>query len=150
MPSSNKTTIVVETGLAAAYNSAPQSKQKAARQAMQLVLSEVLVQERRERRRGEMQRRLSARLSKRESELLTRINHGLSPDRQNRYIELRQKREDETLATNEETELLEIVEELENIWADRLQALIALAKLRKTTPQRLMNQLQIGSTSNGE
>ncbi|MFN0112555.1 MAG: hypothetical protein ACKVZH_27165 [Blastocatellia bacterium] len=150
MPSANKTSIVVEAGLAAAYNSAPQSKQKAARQAMQLVLNEVLLQERREWRREEIQRRLSAPLSKKESELLTRINHGLAPDRQNRYIELRQKREDETLAANEETELIEIVEELENIWAARLQALIALAKLRKTTPQQLMNQLQIGSDSNGE
>ena len=139
-----KTTIVVEAGLAAAYNSAPQSRQKAARLAMQLALSKALRQERSGRKTQ------FARLSKKESDLLTRINRGLTTERQNRYLELRDKRENETLAANEEAELLQIVEELENIWIDRLQALITLAKLRKTTPQQVMNQLQIEPVSNGE
>ncbi len=139
-----KTTIVVEAGLAAAYNSAPQSRQKAARLAMQLALSKAL---RKERNTREAQ---FARLSKKEASLLTRINRGLTPEKQNRYLELRGKRENETLGGNEEAELSQIVEELENIWIDRLQALITLAKLRKTTPQQLMNQLQIEPASNGE
>lgn len=144
-----KTTIVVEAGLAAAYNSAPQSRQKAARKAMEVALKKALRQEKHKRHREQVRRALSVRLSKRESDLLTRINQGLAPDKQGRYIELRQKRENETLVANEESELLEIVEELEDIWADRLQALISLAKLRKTTPRHLMTQLQIEPASNG-
>ena len=144
-----KTTIVVEAGLAAAYNSAPQSRQKAARKAMEVALKKALRQEKHKRHREQVRRALSVRLSKRESDLLTRINQGLAPDKQGRYIELRQKRENETLVANEESELLEIVEELEDIWAGRLQALISLAKLRKTTPRHLMTQLQIEPASNG-
>ena len=92
---------------------------------------------------------MAVRLSKKESELLTRINCGLKSEKQNRYLELRDKRESETLSENEEAELSQIVEELEDIWADRLQALISLARLRKTTPRQLMDQFQIQSASNG-
>ncbi len=151
---SRKATIVVDAGLATAYNSVPQSRQKAARKAMQLVLSNALRQEeKQERSKKQIRQSLkirSAWLSKKESELMTRINRGLTPDNQVRYLELREKRENETLTSKEEYELSQIIESLEDIWADRLEALLKLARLRKMTPQQLMNQLQIEPYSNGQ
>lgn len=89
-------------------------------------------------------------LSKKESNLLSQINRGLPPDKQRRYLELREKRENEALTSDEETELSQIVESLKDIWTDRLEALLKLAKLRKTTPLQLTKQLQIEPYSNGE
>lgn len=146
-------TIVVDAGLATAYNTATESRQKAARKAMQMVLNEAIRHEKRETLKKQARQNLKIRdawLSKKESELLTRINRGLEPDTQTRYLQLRKKRENETLASVEEKEFAQIIETLEDIWADRLEALLKLARLRKTTPQQLMKQLQIEPHSNVE
>jgi hypothetical protein len=83
------------------------------------------------------------RLSKRETRLFLRINRHLTLEKQQRYDELKQKREDETLTKAEHKELLQFVEEIEDIWADRLRAVIELAKLRGISPRELMKQLEI-------
>ncbi|MGH9842789.1 MAG: STAS/SEC14 domain-containing protein [Blastocatellia bacterium] len=122
--------ILIDAGLAAAYNSAPKTKQKKALSALRRALQEPVSSG-------------IPRLSKKETSLFLRINRGLPQEKQQRYDELRQKREDETLTQAEHAELLQFVEEIETIWADRLQAILALAKLRRISPRELMKQLEI-------
>jgi len=90
------------------------------------------------------------RLSKRETRLFLRINRSLKPEKQGRYDELKQKREDETLTKAEHKELMQFVEQIEDIWADRLRAIIELAKLRSISPRELMRQLEIEPRSYGD
>ena len=87
------------------------------------------------------------RLSKKETALFLRINRHLTPEHQERYDALRAKREEETLTPAEHAELLQFVAEIETLWIDRLQALLALARLRHLSPQQLMQQLGIAPRS---
>ena len=82
-------------------------------------------------------------LSPQETALFLRINRHLAPEEQCRYDKLRAKREEETLTPEEHVELLQYVETIETLWTDRLQALLALAQLRRVSPQKLMQQLAI-------
>jgi hypothetical protein len=123
---------MVDAGLAAAYNSAPKTKQKKVLSAMRSILQE-----------SKPDKIKVPRLSKKETELFLRINRTLPPKKQERYDELRQKREDETLTESEHAELLKFVDELVTIWTDRLQAVVDLAKLRRISPRELMKQLGI-------
>jgi hypothetical protein len=124
--------IIVDAGLAAAYNDAPKTKQKKALSAMRSVLRE-----------PKPNRTKDPRLSKKESELFLRINRALAPEEQQRYDELTEKRLDGTLTKSERAELGELIKEIERIWADRLRAIIELAKLRKISPQEMMKRLEI-------
>lgn len=137
--SSRTAPIIVDASLAAAYNSAPKTKQKKALSAMRSVLRE-----------SKGATPAVPRLSKRETRLFLRINRSLTPEKQQRYDELKQKREDETLTKAEHEELLRFVEEIEDIWADRLRAIIGLAKLRGISPRELMKQLEIEPRSYGD
>lgn len=83
------------------------------------------------------------RLSKRETELFLKINRTLPEDEQQRYDELTEKRIEETLAKEESAELLSLIEELQQIWVERWQAVIDLAKLRNISPQEMMRQLGV-------
>jgi hypothetical protein len=130
--SSRTAPIIVDASLASAYNSAPKTKQKKALSAMRSVLRE-----------SRPAQPTVPRLSKRETRLFLRINRHLTLEKQQRYDELKQKREDETLTKAEHKELLQFVEEIEDIWADRLRAVIELAKLRGISPRELMKQLEI-------
>jgi hypothetical protein len=130
--STRSAVIQVEPDLAEAFNAAPKTKQKKALSAMRQAL------------RAEKERKAEVpRLSKKETELFLRINRTLPPKKQERYDELRQKREDETLTESEHAELLKFVDELMTIWTDRLQAVVDLAKLRRISPRELMKQLGI-------
>jgi hypothetical protein len=124
--------IIVDAGLAAAYNDAPKTKQKKALSAMRSVLGE-----------PKPNRIKDPRLSKKESELFLRINCALAPEEQQRYDELTEKRLNETLTKSERAELGDLIKEIERIWADRLRAIIELAKLRKISPQEMMKRLEI-------
>lgn len=137
--SSRTAPIIVDASLAAAYNSAPKTKQKKALSAMRSVLHE-----------SRTPKPTVPRLSKRETRLFLRINRSLTPEKQERYDELKQKREDETLTKAEHEELMQFVDELEDIWADRLRAIIELAKLRSVSPRELMKQLEIEPRSYGD
>lgn len=84
-------------------------------------------------------------LSEEETRLMLTINRGLSSEERQRYLELHQKRVDETISPTEYQELLTLVERIETIQAERLGALIELAQIQKTTVKELMDRLQIKS-----
>jgi hemerythrin-like domain-containing protein len=84
-------------------------------------------------------------LSKEETELFQIINRGLSAVNQQRYIALRKKLEDETMTQDEQTEFLALTAEIEKLDAERLKALVTLAKVRGTTLDTLMDALGIKS-----
>ena len=131
-----KATITVDPSLATVYSAAPKTQQKQAQLAMRRALQASLVPSPKE-----------PRLSKKETALFLRINRHLTPEQQERYDELRAKREDETLTPAEHAELLQFVAEIETLWIDRLQALLALAQLRRLSPRQLMQQLGIDPRS---
>ena len=131
-----KATITVDPSLATVYSAAPKTQQKQAQLAMHRALQASLVRSSKE-----------PRLSKKETGLFLRINRSLAPKQQERYDELRAKREDETLTPAEHTELLRFVAEIETLWIDRLEALLTLARLRHVSPQQLMQQLGIAPRS---
>ena len=88
------------------------------------------------------QRKVSS-LPARESYLLQKIGEGLSDDVQNRYDELQKKLLAEQLLPNEYQELLNLIDIVENVDAERLKHLIELAQLRRLTLDELTHQLGI-------
>lgn len=87
-------------------------------------------------------------LSTDETELLLKINQGLSSDIQTRYQLLIQKRNDETLTEPEYQELLQLTDKVELHQAQRLDYLAQLAQLRQISLTDLMTQLGIKPTIN--
>jgi hypothetical protein len=83
-----------------------------------------------------------------ESELLRSINEGLPADLQQRFEELKAKRQAETLTGEEHAELLRLTEEVERRQVARLQALSDLARLRQTVLPKLMQDLGIQAPNN--
>lgn len=124
--------MMVDERLATAYNAAPKARQKKARSALRQALQASVTPGRN-----------VAHLTKRETSLFRRINRSLPAERQHRYDELRNKREQEQLTPIEHAELLQYVEEIITLWNDRVRALVALARLRRVSPQQLMQQLAI-------
>lgn len=86
-------------------------------------------------------RRKAKSLSKKETELLIKINEGLSRHEAERYKKLAAKLEDETMTPEENREFLELVEIVEANDAERLKYLIELARLREVSLEELMQQL---------
>ena len=125
--------IRVEPDLAEAFNSAPKPAQERAKAAMRRMLRIV----------PERINVTTSRLSKKESELFLKINRNLSDERQRRYDELTEKRLDGKLAKDERLELGELIKEIERIWADRLQAVAELARLRKVSTAEMIKQLEL-------
>jgi hypothetical protein len=82
-------------------------------------------------------------LSAEESELLLRINQGLSPDTWKHYEELKQKRRAGTLTEMEHQTLIDISNQIEEANARRMESLGQLAILRNVSPEKLMADLQI-------
>lgn len=78
-----------------------------------------------------------------ESELLQQINLGLSSKIWEQYEALIDKRQSETLTPEEHTILIAISNQIEKANARRIQALIALANLRKTSLEIVMSDLGI-------
>ncbi|HEY6403458.1 MAG TPA: hypothetical protein VI479_18690 [Blastocatellia bacterium] len=124
--------IQVEPDLAEAFNAAPKTRKKQALSAMRQVL--------RPARRHKVK---VPRPSKKETELFLKINRALPEDKQQRYDELTKKRFEETLTKREHAELLRLIEDLQQIWSERWQAVIDLAKLRKISPREMLKQLGI-------
>lgn len=88
-------------------------------------------------------RRKAPNLSKAETELLMKINQGLSPEVRHRYSELIEKRDSETLSEGDYQELLNLTDQVELRQAERIEALGQLAQLRGETVQKLMKSLEI-------
>lgn len=82
-------------------------------------------------------------LSRRETELLQKINQGLPAQMRQRYEELNDKLHEETILPEEHEELLQLVEQVELADAERLQHLIELARIRNISVEELMSQLDI-------
>ena len=78
-----------------------------------------------------------------ESELLVRVNAGLPADLAERLATLRTKREDGTITDMEYEELTRLGDQAEELHADRLGALVELAKLRGVSLPVLLDQLCI-------
>lgn len=83
----------------------------------------------------------SVAVSETEVELLEQINLGLSAQDWRRYYQLRDKLEDETLQGDEDSELIRMTDRLEIANAKRIEALIALAELRGTPLDALIDEL---------
>ena len=92
--------------------------------------------------------KLAPNLSKRESELLLKINDNLDKDIQRRYQLLINKREDESLTENEYQELLGLTDEVEKYQAQRLKYLAELSILQGCSLSKLINKLGIIPTAN--
>lgn len=82
-------------------------------------------------------------LSGLESALLTRINEGLPSQIRARLKYLRGRREDGTIADDEYEELTSLTDRAEEIQAERMAALVELARLRGKSLPSLMDQLGI-------
>ena len=85
--------------------------------------------------------RTAPHLGQEETALLLQINTSLAPEAQCRFDALVAKRQGETITPAELTELIEITDEIERRDAQRVAALIQLARLRQTTLPVLMNVL---------
>jgi hypothetical protein len=88
-------------------------------------------------------------VSKRETELLGRINVGLSEPHARRLEALDARRQEETLTPEEHAELLSLADESERLAVCRAEALVALARLRGATVPSLMHDLSLGVAGRG-
>lgn len=78
-----------------------------------------------------------------EKELLAEINRGLSAEEWERYRELIDKRQQDTLTKDEHAELIATTNQLEEANVFRVQCLGELARRRHTSLNDLMNELGI-------
>lgn len=82
-------------------------------------------------------------LESNEAELLKKINSGVEEAQLKRYKKLRKKLHLNILTTTEHKEYLELINVIEQYTKQRLEYLIQLAKLRNTTLNILLKQLDI-------
>ena len=83
----------------------------------------------------------------REEQLLEQVYREVLPEFRERYEELSKKLHQETLTDKEQKELTRYTDAMETRSVERLQALIQLARLRKTTLDALMKDLGLGRRS---
>jgi hypothetical protein len=84
-----------------------------------------------------------ATLTAAESKLIKRINRGLPDEVRRRYARLSQRRKKGALTDSEHAELLTLTHEVESRDAERAEALLKLAKLRRVPIRMLMRQMGI-------
>jgi antitoxin component of RelBE/YafQ-DinJ toxin-antitoxin module len=90
----------------------------------------------------ELQKRSApARLSAEESALLQQINISLSPIKWEQYHVLLAKRDNETLTTGEQEDLIAISDQIEEANVRRMKAVAELARVRNTTIPALVTNL---------
>lgn len=83
-------------------------------------------------------------LSEAEASLLLKINQGIVPsDVQQRCARLTKKARDGTITDEEHAELMALVDEIEQLNAQRLDYLTQLAQLRSVSLDHLMDALEI-------
>lgn len=87
--------------------------------------------------------RLVHRLSQTEAQFIVKINQGLPVEVQKRYNELIDKRRDESLSSEEYSELLRLTDQIENLEAQRMRYLSELACYRKISLTELMENMGI-------
>lgn len=94
-------------------------------------------------------RRKAPSVSLEESQLLTRINHGVPTEVRMRYQLLNEKLHEDQITADEHQELLGLIDQIEMADAERLRALIELARVRGTSVEAVMQQLQIRQPTYG-
>jgi hypothetical protein len=88
-------------------------------------------------------RRKAQVLPEEEAQLFLKINQGVPAALRARYQILRQKREAETLTDTEYDTLIQLSNQIEQIGAQRLEALASLAQLRQVSLPEIMETLGI-------
>jgi hypothetical protein len=88
-------------------------------------------------------RRKAPILAPEETQLLLEINKGIPAELSQRYQILRERRDDEDLTESEQSEIIRLCDEMENIGVKRLEALTRLADLRQVPLLQLMSDLGI-------
>lgn len=86
-------------------------------------------------------------LPSKEAALLTQINRGFSESWWKHYQQLLAKRREETLSKDEHRDLVRLTSQIENREVRRMQALVALAGLRKQSLRTLMKNLGLSAPS---
>ena len=81
--------------------------------------------------------------SERETTLLMAINQPIPQKLQERYTQLAQKLEDETMTPDENKEFIKLTEKMETKQVKRLEFLIELSRLRGVSLNTLMQQLHL-------
>jgi hypothetical protein len=84
-------------------------------------------------------------LTTEETALMQEINRGLPTELNDRYENLLDKRDEETITDPEYTELLSISEQIENLGVKRIEALSKLAAIRQVPLPQLMQDMGIPS-----
>lgn len=92
-------------------------------------------------------RRKTPILPEEEAQLLLRINQGIPSYLRSCYQALREKRDAETLDDKEYESLIQLSNQIEQIGAQRLQALAKLAQIRQVSLLDLMETLGIQPVS---
>ncbi len=87
----------------------------------------------------------AAKLPAEESELLQKINRGLPSERWHRYATLKGKRRAGTLTAGEQPELIALSDRIEEMNVRRMECVVQLARLRRTSVDALMDDLGIKS-----
>lgn len=90
------------------------------------------------------------RLSSPESELLAKVNEGFPEDFWQRFRELRDKLNAETLTEEERQEFIQLYAQVEGKNAERIRYLGELSRLRGVSLPEIMTQLGIGPISGPE
>jgi hypothetical protein len=88
------------------------------------------------------QRRVPS-IDRAENDLLLTINQTLTFSRQNRFDQLVAKRQADTITDEELEELIELTDQAEQLNADRVMALVQLAKARNQSLKQVMQTLGI-------
>lgn len=88
-------------------------------------------------------KKIAPSLSKRETELFEHINATLPDELQERYYELDEKRELDTLTDEEYQELMGLIGQNEVLELKRLESLVELSKIRGVPFRTLIKQLGI-------
>jgi hypothetical protein len=86
-------------------------------------------------------------MSTRESNLMRIINNGLSAEKNAQLDQLQEKLRQERIRPRERQQLLRLSDELEKLGAQRLEALMELAVLRKTSVPKLMLELGLSDAA---
>ncbi|MGH9799825.1 MAG: hypothetical protein ACRD82_05620, partial [Blastocatellia bacterium] len=125
-------TITVDADFAQVWNAAPVAKRKR----LQAEIRSKLLN-------GATVKKEVAHFSKRESELLLRVSRNLSDEERERMLDLTDRLEFESITDEESDELLRLTDKAEMLQAERLQAVVDLAKLRGVSFEEVMKQLGV-------
>lgn len=83
-----------------------------------------------------------------ETQLIKKISKKLSKAKQKKYEELTQKRLNYTLSVKEQKELAAIIDTVEKIESDKMQAIFTLSQIKGISPAKMMVNLKAKAKQN--